>query len=143
VQESEEIVGTDEYPVDNRFSDLSLTVDREVSREVSNELIIDHGGIPDGLGLEAIEAEIKEKFCKETGHKIGENVAERRKLSFSVDAGQSVLYKVTWKRRVRSCNRRYLVRGDPLTILYRIHYGLSHEVNEQPLEGGDRHLQVE
>jgi hypothetical protein len=41
VQESVEVVGTEEYPIDNRFGDKEFTTEREVSRESTNELSVD------------------------------------------------------------------------------------------------------
>ena len=131
LQESEEVISIREYPLDNRFGDQVLNVECEISHESSHELTINEGREISG-GL-AMETEIKLRFFKEKGIKIGDKVAVRDKQAFAVGPRKSVLYKIVWKRKVRSGNRRYLLGGNPLTIPYRIHYGLAYEIKAAPL----------
>jgi hypothetical protein len=135
MQESEEVVGTEEYPLDNRFGDQPFTTVRQVSRESTNELSIDTSSQLDGkVGLEvfsAIKAEIEAQVSRQTGQKIGEKVTESQTLTFSVGPKSSVLYQVVWKRKIRSGERLYLSGGNPVTVPYRINYGLSCEVRTQ------------
>lgn len=133
VQDSEEVVGTEEYPLDNRFGDQAFTTVHQVSRESTNELSIDTSSHLGGrVGLEAlsvIKAEIEAQLSQQTGQKIGEKVTESQTLTFSVGPKSSVLYEVGWKRKVRNGERLYL--GNPVTVPYRINYGLSCEVRTQ------------
>jgi hypothetical protein len=135
VQESEEVVGTEEYPLDNRFGDQAFTTVRQVSRESTNELSVDTSSHVGGnVGLEVlsiIKAEIEAQLSQQTGQKIGEKVTESQTLTFSVGPKASVLYEVVWKRKVRSGERLYLSSGNPVTVPYRINYGLSCEVRTQ------------
>jgi hypothetical protein len=135
VQESEEVVGTEDYPLDNRFGDQPFTTVRQVSRESTNELSVDtssHIGGKVGLEvLSAIKAEIEAQVSEQTGKKIGEKVTESQTLTFSAGAKSSVTYHVVWKRKVRSGERFYLSGGNRVTIPYRINYGLSCEVRTQ------------
>ncbi len=135
VQESEEVVGTDEYPLDNRFGDQTFTTVRQVSRESTNELSVDIGSHVGGTAgievLSAIKAEIEAQISQQTGQKIGEKVTEGQTLTFSVGPKSAVLYQVVWKRKVRSGERLYLSGGNPVTVPYRINYGLSCEVRTQ------------
>jgi hypothetical protein len=135
VQESEEVVGTEEYPLDNRFGDQAFTTVHQVSRESTNELSVDtssHLGGKVGLEvLSVIKAEIEAQLSQQTGQKIGEKVTESQTLTFSVGPKSSVLYEVVWKRKVRSGERLYLSSGIPVTVPYRINYGLSCEVRTQ------------
>jgi hypothetical protein len=135
VQESEEVVGTEEYPLDNRFGDQAFTTVHQVSRESTNELSVDtssHLGGKVGLEvLSAIKAEIEAQVSQQTGQKIGGKVTESQTLTFSVGPKSSVLYQVVWKRKVRSGERLYLSGGNPVTVPYRINYGLSCEVRTQ------------
>jgi hypothetical protein len=135
VQESEEVVGTEEYPLDNRFGDQAFTTVRQVSRESTNELSVDTSSQLTGkVGLEvlsAIKAEIEAQVSRQTGQKIGEKVTESQTLTFSVGPKSSVLYQVVWKRKIRSGERLYLSGGNPVTVPYRINYGLSCEVRTQ------------
>ena len=135
VHESEEIVGADEYPLDNRFGDQPITTVHQVSRESTNELSVDTSSKLDGkVGLtvlSAIKAEIEAQLSQQTGHKIGEKVTESQTLTFSVGAKSSVVYQVVWKRKVRSGERLYLAGGKSVTVPYRVNYGLSCEVRTQ------------
>lgn len=140
VQESEEIVGTEQYPLDNRFGDQTFSTVRQVSRESTNELSIDTRSQLSGkIGfdvLSAIKADIEAQVSQQTGHKIGEKVTESQTLTFSVGPRKSALYEVVWKRKVRSGERLYLSGSDRVTVPYRINYGLSCEVRTQEQSGG-------
>jgi hypothetical protein len=135
VQESEEVVGTEDYPLDNRFGDQAFTTVRKVSRESTNELSVDtSSSLGGGVSLEvisAIKAETQAQVTRQIGQKIGEKVTESQTLNFSVGPKSSVLYVVVWKRKVRSGEHRYLLRGNSVTVPYRINYGLSCEVRAQ------------
>jgi len=132
VQESEEIVGTEEYPLDNRFGDQVFTTARQVSRESTNELSVDAtntlGGKISVDILSAIKGEIEAQVSHQIGQKIGEKVTESQTLTFSVGARSSVLYEVIWKRKVRTGMRVYLSDNSSVNVPYRIDYGLSCEV---------------
>jgi hypothetical protein len=130
--ETEEIIGTEDYPLDNRFGVSPLSTDREVSRQSTNELTvdIDHelGG---GLNLElltALKADISAKVSKSVESKAGEEVTERQTLHFQVPERQAVIYQVVWKRKVRSGQYLYNVNGKPVSVPYRMSHGLSCEV---------------
>ncbi len=137
VQESEEVVSTEEYPLDNRYGDQAFSTVHQVSRESTNELSVDTSGQLNGkVGLEvftAIKAEIEAQVSQQTGQKIGEKVTESQTLTFSVGPKSSVLYQVVWKRKIRSGERLYLSGGNPVTVPYRVNYGLSCEVRTEAL----------
>jgi hypothetical protein len=135
VLESEEVVGTEDYPLDNRFGDETFTSVHQVSRESTNELSIDTTTQVTGTAgltlFSAIKAEIEAQVSQQTGLKIGETVTESQTLTFSVGPKSSVIYQVVWKRRVRSGERLYLSGGNQMTVPYRISYGLTYEVRTQ------------
>jgi len=135
MQETDELVGTEEYPLDNRFGDQTFTTVRQVSRESTNELSVDtdsHLGGKVGVEvLSAIKAEIEAQISHQTGQKIGEKVTESQTLTFSVGPKSSVLYQVMWTRKVRCGERLYLTGGSSVTVPYRINYGLSCSVRTQ------------
>lgn len=141
VQESEEVVGTEEYPLDNRYGDQAFTTVHQVARESTNELSIDTSSQLGGkVGLEvfsAIKAEIEAQVSHQTGQKIGEKVTESQTLTFSVGPKSSVLYQVVWKRKIRSGERLYLSGGNPVTVPYRVNYGLTCEVRTQAQTTGN------
>jgi hypothetical protein len=130
--ESDEVVGQEEYPLDNRFGSSPFSTDRQVSKETTNELSIDVTadvtGTLNAQIMTVIKAEVAAQFTKQTGHKVGEKVTESQTLHFTVAANQSVLYQVVWKRKVRTGEHLYMANGAPLTIPYRADYGLSCEV---------------
>jgi len=132
VSESEEIVGTEEYPLDNRFGDQAFSTIRQVSRESTNELSLDTSSQLCGkVGIElfsVIKAEIEAQVSEQLGQKIGQKVTESQTLNFAVGPHATVVYQVVWKRRVRSGERLYLSGSEAVTVPYRINYGLSCEV---------------
>jgi hypothetical protein len=140
VKESEEIIGTEQYPLDNRLGDQPLTTARQISREATNELSIDTSSqFSSKVGLDvlsAIKAEMEAEVSRQTGRKIGEKVTESQTLTFSAGPRSSVVYEVIWKRKVRSGERLYVSGGIPMTIPYRISYGLSCEVRTLPQTSG-------
>jgi hypothetical protein len=83
--------------------------------------------------MTVIKAEVEAQFTKQTGQKVGEKVTESQTLHFSVGPNQAVVYQVIWKRKVRSGEHLYMASGTPLTIPYRVNYGLSCEVRTQEL----------
>ncbi len=135
VSDSEEIVGIEQYPLDNRFGDQPFTSVRHVSRETANELFVDTGSQFAGkLGLDVlsvIKADIEAQVSQKMGYKIGQKVTESQTLTFSAGPRSSVLYEVVWKRKVRSGERLYISGGKQVTAPYRIYYGLLCEVRTQ------------
>jgi hypothetical protein len=95
VQESEEIIATERYPLDNRFGDQVFTTERQISRESTNDLSVDTSdqlrGKVSVKVLSVIKTEIEAQVSKQTGCKVGEKVAENQTLKFSVGPNSSVL----------------------------------------------------
>lgn len=141
VRETEEVVATERYPLDNRFGDQPLTAERQISREYTNELTLDTGTQLGGrVGvdiLSAIKAEIEAHISQQTGSKIGEKVTESQTIRLSVGPRSSVLYEVVWKRKVRVGERLYISDGNPITVPYRVEHGLAFEVRTPQL-GADQ-----
>ena len=135
--ESDEVVGEEEYPLDNRFGSSPFSTDRQVSKETTNELSVDvTTGVTGNLSAQiitAIKAEVAAQFTKQTGHRVGERVTESQTLHFTVAQNQAVVYQVVWKRKVRSGEHLYMANGVALTVPYRVNYGLSCEVRTQEL----------
>jgi hypothetical protein len=130
--ETEEVVGAEEYPLDNRFGSSPFSTDRQVSKESTNEFSIDVTSQVSGhLSLEMVsvlKAEVTAEVSRQVGCKIGEKVTESQTLHFTVGQNQSVLYQVVWKRKVRTGERLYMANGAPVTVPYRVNYGLCCEV---------------
>jgi hypothetical protein len=131
-QESEEIIGTEEYPLDNRFGDEVFTTARQVSRESTNELSVDNsnslGGKISVDVFSAIKGEIEAQVSHQIGQKVGEKVTESQTLTFSVGPRSSVLYEVVWKRKIRTGTQVYESANGSVNVPYRVVYGLSCEV---------------
>jgi hypothetical protein len=132
LQESEAILGTEEYPIDNRSGNKDVTIVHQVSRESTNEISVDTNkqlGGKVGINiLSAIQADIEEQVSHQTGQKVGTKVTESQTLTFVAAANSFVLYEVVWKRKVLKGKRLYLSGGNTLTVPYEICYGLSFEV---------------
>jgi hypothetical protein len=141
VLETDEVIGTEEYPLDNRFGDLALTTERQISKASTNECSVETSGQfnanVSGTILSVIKAEIAGQLSSQTGSKIGETVTESQTLHLSVGPKAAVLYRVLWKRRVRAGERVYQVGTGEITVPYRMTYGLSCEVRSQELKSQD------
>jgi len=129
VKETEEIVAVEDFPLDNTFGSDSFSTERLVSRESTNELTLqDSNQLSGNLSLslfQALKAEVAAQVSRQTGSRIGEKVTETQTLRFTVGANKSVLYKVIWKRKVRTGEHVYFAGGTRLMVPYRLNYGLS------------------
>ncbi len=132
VVETSEVYRTEEYPFDNTFGDSALTTERQFSEESTNEISLDATNKVSGkISLEAfswLKAEVAAEVSKQVGHNIGEKVTESQTLTFAVGARSSVVYRIIWKRNIRTGEYIYLVNGTPVSIPYRMKYGLTVEV---------------
>ena len=135
--ETTEIVGIEEYPLDNSFGDSAFQTERQVSKESTNECTTELTQEVSGkLGLSllaAINVETAARLGKTTGTKIGERVTETQTLRFAVGPKSAVLYQVLWTRKVRTGEHLYLAGTEPITVPYRLTYGLSCEVRTKAL----------
>ena len=138
VVETDEVIGVEEYPLDNRFGDLALTTDRQISKASTNECSVETtrqvNANVSGEVLSVIKAEIAGQLSKQTGSKVGETVTESQTLHLSVGPQAAVLYRVLWKRRVRAGQRVYQIESGEISVPYRMTYGLSCEVRSQELK---------
>src|SRR5208282_3361117 len=120
------------YPLDNRFGSSPFSTDRQVSKESTNEFSVDvNSKVSGNISLEVlsvIKAEVAAEISRQVGCKIGEKVTESQTLHFTVGENRAVLYQVVWKRKVRTGERLYMANGAPVTVPYRVNYGLSCEV---------------
>jgi len=138
VSEAEEVIGTEDYPLDNAFGDLALTTDRQVSKACTNEFSVDttrqvSGNVSVDV-FTAVKAQLAGQLSQQIGSKVGETVTQSQTLHLSVGPHASVLYRVLWKRKVRSGESIYLVDTGEITIPYRMAYGLSCEVQSEELK---------
>jgi hypothetical protein len=138
IVETDEVIGVEEYPLDNRFGDSALTTDRQVSKASTNECSVETSGQVNANVsaeiLSVIKAEIAGQLSKQTGSKVGETVTESQTLHLSVGPHAAVLYRVLWKRRVRAGQRVYQVETGEISMPYRLTFGLSCEVRSQELK---------
>jgi hypothetical protein len=138
VVETSEVYRTEEYPFDNRFGDSELSTEREISEESTNEFSLETTNQINGkLSLEAfsfLKAEIAGQVSRKVGHNIGEKMTESQTLHLRVRANSSVVYRIIWKRKIRSGEYVYLVNGNQVSIPYRMKYGLSVEVQTRQLD---------
>lgn len=132
VVETSEVYRVEEYPFDNTFGDSPISTERQFSEESTNEISLDETKQTSGkIGLDAfswLKAEVSREVSKRVGHNIGEKVTESQTLTFAVGAKSSVVYRIIWKRNIRTGEYIYLINGNPVSIPYRMKYGLSVEV---------------
>jgi hypothetical protein len=132
VVETSEVYRTEEYPFDNRYGDSPVSTERQFSEESTNEFALGTTNkLNAKLNLDAfalLKAEVAAEVSKQVGHKIGEKVTESQTLNFSVGPKSAVVYRIIWKRNIRTGEYVYLVNGTPVSFRYRMKYGLSVEV---------------
>lgn len=132
VVETSEVYRTEEYPFDNTFGDSPISTERQFTEETTNEFSLDVTNKAGGkINLDAfsvLKAEVAAEVSKQVGHNIGETVTESQTLTFAVGPHSSVVYRIIWKRNIRTGEYLYLVNGNPVSIPYRMKYGLSVEV---------------
>lgn len=132
VTETEEIIAIDDFPLDNSYGTDPLSTERQVSKEVTNELTVeDSNHLSGSLGadfLHALKAEVEAQVCRQTGSKVGEKVVETQVVKFTVGSNKSVVYQVIWKRKIRKGEQVYLFDGQRMITPYKLNYGLSFEV---------------
>lgn len=137
VVETSEVYRTEEYPFDNSCGDSELYTEREIAEESTNEFSLETNNQVNGkIGLEAfsfLKAEIAGQVSRKVGHNIGEKMTESQTLHLKVKANSAVVYRIIWKRNIRSGEYIYLVNGNPVSIPYRMKYGLSVEVQTRKL----------
>jgi hypothetical protein len=150
VEEFEETVAVETFPLDNRHGDAEIVAEHEVSHESTHELNVNHKVQVD-VTIGEIIAAVTAEFFRETGYKIGEKVLKTYSLTFRAGPGKFVRHKIEWKRRVRSVERLYSyelsrtvrrkgeLSGDKLVsigtvdrkIPYEIKYDLSYAVTAE------------
>lgn len=131
--ESDEVLGIEDYPLDNSFGSEPLQTDRQISKECTNDLstlVDEQESHKLGVTLfSALKADVATRVSKQIGSKVGEKVTESQTLHLSVGVKSAVLYQVIWKRKVRTGEHLYMANGSPVTVPYRVNYGLSCEVH--------------
>ncbi len=126
-----DIYSEDEFPIDNRFGSEALTVEHEVSKTASNELVIDSKADKSGsfgADVSFFKAQIAASISKQIGHTIGESITRKQRFTFTVKPGQISIYKIVWKRKVRSGEYLISVNNKLIPIAYRVEYDLVCEV---------------
>lgn len=135
VQEYTELIATDEFPLDNRFGNDTLTVEHEVSKTVSNQIVVEtsnsKGGEITASLLTAIQAKISVSLSEKVGQTFGGSITRRHTLRFSVKPGDYVLYAVVWRRKVRK-GRCIVSSGNDFAVVpYLAYFDLSCEIKSQ------------
>lgn len=135
IQESEIIVDIEEFPLDNSAGTDALKIEHEISKSVSNELSVDSSTqkgrvLNQGL-ISLLKLEISSNLSKHLGHNIGETITRRQKLVFTVQPRHSVVYKIIWKRKIRTASCGVLVDGRRSQVNYKASYDLTYEVKSE------------
>lgn len=130
--ETTEIVGRDEYPLDNSYGKEVLSIEQEVSRTIANEISVSHEVQLTASAnfdiLAFIKADLAAQFTRQTGVKINDTVTRRQTIKFSAGAQQFVIYTVVWKRRVSQGVCYVNMQGTVQPIPYQVAFDLSFEI---------------
>ena len=121
VEEMIEVVGVEDYPLDNSYGNKPVINTQEVAKTVSNELVLERTlqGVAEAKLdlpelLKFVSADLSAKLAGRTGQKIGEVVNRRQTITMSAAPHTRVLYTLTWKRKVRK--GIYTVRSGDLDV---------------------------
>lgn len=126
-----ETYAEEEFPIDNRFGGESLSVEHEVSKTASNDLTINlqkEKNLGLGVDVSFVKAQIAANISKQVGHTIGESVTRKQRFTFTVKPGEMTIYKIIWKRKVRSGEYLVSINHSWIPIAYRVEYDLVYEI---------------
>ena len=129
----------DDYPIDNRHGSDAISIEQEVSKTSSTNITCEDKELSK-LGVSAsilkvLTGQISTEISKRLHVSFGETVVKRHMMKFSVKPGDSVVYEVIWKNKLRSGKFLAYVDNQEVSIPYEACYGLIFELNSKRLEG--------
>lgn len=133
VQEDTETLAVDELPLDNRFGSTVLILEQEFSKSAVNEISFEstynqQGKLTVNI-IKLLQAELSLDLSKSIGYKHGEITTCRYTTTISVNTGDFIMYKITWKRKIRRSNYEVLIDDQhhviPVVARYGVEYGIT------------------
>jgi|GEM_PF-3137608 len=132
IEEDAEILSVDELPLDNRFGSNDLTLEQEFSKTITNEIFLESTQEEKGKLtvdiFKLIQAELTLDLSKKVGHKHGESTTCRYTTTISVKKGDFIIYKITWKRKIRRSKYEIQIDNQLYVIPSVARYGVEYEI---------------
>lgn len=132
IEEHVEILSVDEFPLDYRFGSNVLTLEQEFSKTTNNEIFIE--SIQEEQGklsidiFKLLQAELTLDLSKKVGYKHGESTTCRYTTKINVKMGEFIIYKITWKRKIRRSKYEIQVDDQHYVIPTVARYGVGYEI---------------
>lgn len=132
VESTEQILATDEVPLDNRFGNQSFVSEHEFSRSATVMIEMDWSG-SGSLGVEAtllaaLKAELNGRLARKVGIESGTQIVRHIRLKFTAAPGKKVLYRVVWKQTALRGEFEIGVGQRVYAVPYMVTFGLAHVV---------------
>ncbi|GAC1645916.1 MAG: hypothetical protein NVS4B8_17750 [Herpetosiphon sp.] len=127
-----DILGQEEYPLDNLHGSSRLELEQELSRSTTVEMVVKQtvgGDIRlDGNLFMALKAEISAHLSRETSRTVGSTITRKQILRMSVESYSRVTYVVTWKRKQRTGEYLVAMQNNVVSVPYQIWYDLTCDI---------------
>lgn len=132
VESTEQILATDDVPLDNRFGNQSFVSEHEFSRSATVMIELDWSG-SGSMGVEAgllatLKADLQGRLSRKVGVESGTQIVRHIRLKFTAAPGKKVLYRVVWKQTSQRGVFEIGVGPRIYGVPYLVTFGLSHVV---------------
>lgn len=132
IEEDIEVLSVEELPLDNRFGSNVLTLEQEFSKnainEISFESIKEEQEKLNADIFKILQAELTLNLSKKVGYKHGESITCRYTTTINVNTGDYIIYKITWKRKVRRSKYEIIFDNQHYIIPSVARYGVEYEI---------------
>ncbi|MEO5339577.1 MAG: hypothetical protein H7837_03520 [Magnetococcus sp. MYC-9] len=138
VAATEQILATEELPLDNRFGNQPFVSEHEFHRSAAVSMETEWRDHWDGAAsaelLHLLKAELQGRLAHTLGVEAGMQISRQVRLKFTVAPGKRVLYRVVWKQTAQRGLFQVGVGRQVHSVPYLVTYGLSHAVHSMAME---------
>ena len=142
LEETNQVLATEEVPMDNRFGNKPLSSELEFSQTAAIALELgENNRVTTGSKTtlwRLMENRAELELGKSLGIEVGSQISRRVKLRFATDPGQFVRYRVVWQQQSQRGILELQAGRHVFQLPYLIAYGLSHTVESLPGESIDK-----
>lgn len=130
-----EIIGTEEFPVDNSCGSENIVIEHEFSKTVTNDINIEKnenlifGGGLNFYGL--IKSDIEKSFAKKIGINIGETITKKHSINLTIKQGERIKFHIIWKRKNSHGECLLQIQDKQYKIPYIIKHDLAYEIKTE------------
>ncbi|MEO5348650.1 MAG: hypothetical protein H7836_03265 [Magnetococcus sp. YQC-3] len=138
LESTEQILATEEVPLDNRFGNQPFVSEHDFYRSATVSIETEWVGHWDALAgaelLSVIKAELHGRLGRKLGVEAGTQISRQIRVKFTAAPGKKVLYRVVWKQTAQRGSFAVGIGREVHVVPYLITYGLSHAVQSIDLE---------